>query len=75
MGNQRTFASVAWQAKGKATRHERFLAEMDAVIPWTRLLALCEAHYPKAGQGGVTPINRRFAKETGSAPPGRGTQR
>jgi len=51
MGNQRTFASMAWQAKGKVTRRERFLAEMDAVIPWSRLLALIEPHYPKAGQG------------------------
>src|SRR5579863_9631161 len=51
MGKQRTFASMAWQAKGKVTRRERFLAEMDAVIPWARLLALIEAHYPKAGQG------------------------
>jgi hypothetical protein len=24
---------MAWQAKGKVTRRERFLAEMDAVIP------------------------------------------
>jgi len=51
MGNQRTFASMAWQAKGKVTRRERFLAEMDAVIPWTRLLGLIAAHYPKAGHG------------------------
>jgi len=51
MGKQRTFASMAWQAKGKVTRRERFLAEMDAVIPWSRLLALIEPHYPKAGQG------------------------
>ena len=51
MGNQRTFASMAWQAKGKVTRRERFLAEMDAVIPWTRLLGLLAAHYPKAGNG------------------------
>lgn len=51
MGNQRTFASMAWQAKGKVTRRERFLAEMDAVIPWTRLLGLIAAHYPKAGNG------------------------
>ena len=28
-----------------------FLAEMDAVIPWARLLALIEPHYPKAGNG------------------------
>src|SRR5271163_725273 len=51
MGNQRTFASVAWNSKGKVTRRERFLAEMDAVIPWARLIALIEPHYPKAGQG------------------------
>src|SRR5215831_14185016 len=51
MGDQRTFASMAWSAKGKRTRRERFLAEMDAVIPWPRLLQLIEPHYPKAGNG------------------------
>ena len=51
MSKQRTFASVAWSQKGKVTRRERFLAEMDAVIPWARLLALIEPHYPKAGNG------------------------
>jgi IS5 family transposase len=48
---QPTFASLAWDRKGKVTRRERFLAEMDAVIPWDRLTALIEPHYPKAGQG------------------------
>ena len=51
MGAQRTFASLAWDAKGKVTRRERFLGEMEAVIPWSRLIALIEPHYPKAGQG------------------------
>src|ERR1700693_6375042 len=51
MGAQRSFASLAWSAKGKVTRRERFLAEMDAVIPWRRLLGLIEPHYPKAGNG------------------------
>src|SRR5690348_12092877 len=51
MGGQRTFASMAWNAKGKITRREQFLAEMDAVIPWTRLLALIEPRYPKPGNG------------------------
>ncbi len=51
MGEQRTFAALAWSSKGKVTRHERFLPEMDAVIPWPRLLALIKPHYPKAGQG------------------------
>lgn len=48
---QTTFASLAWKSKGKITRRERFLAEMNAVIPWSRLLALIEPHYPKAGKG------------------------
>lgn len=48
---QTTFGSVAWQAKGKVTRRERFLAEMDAVIPWARLLERIAPHYPKPGNG------------------------
>lgn len=51
MAEQRSFAALAWSAKGKITRRERFLAEMDAVIPWSRLLRSIEPHYPKAGQG------------------------
>src|SRR5215468_11971826 len=51
MGDQRTFASIAWNQKGKVTRRERFLAEMDAVIPWGRLMARIEPHYPKTGAG------------------------
>jgi hypothetical protein len=42
---------LAWSSKGKVTRRERFLAEMDAVIPWGRLLARITPHYPKAGNG------------------------
>jgi IS5 family transposase len=51
MAEQRTFAGLAWSAKKKTTRRERFLAEMDAVIPWPRLVALIEPHYPKPGNG------------------------
>lgn len=51
MSDQRTFASIAWIHKGKTTRREQFLAEMEAVIPWKTLLALIEPYYPKAGRG------------------------
>jgi len=51
MSEQRTFASLAWSGKGKVTRRERFLAEMDGVIPWSGLVGLIEPHYPKAGLG------------------------
>jgi transposase, IS5 family len=48
---QTTFASAAWDKKGKVTRRERFLREMDAVIPWKHLNGLIEPHYPQAGNG------------------------
>jgi transposase, IS5 family len=48
---QTTFASVAYDKKGKITRRERFLTEMDQVIPWGSIQGLIEPHYPKAGNG------------------------
>jgi hypothetical protein len=47
--DERTYASVAWTQKWKETRRERFLGEMNAVIPWQGLIALIKPHYPKAG--------------------------
>jgi IS5 family transposase len=40
-----------YAGKRKQTRRERFLAEMDQVVPWSGLLALIEPYYPKAGGG------------------------
>lgn len=52
MGKQQTCAGEAWKRKGKVTRRERFLSEMDAVIPWDRLFELIRPHYHAAsGQG------------------------
>lgn len=51
MSEQTTFAGLAWTNKRKQTRRERFLAEMDQVIPWKRLVALVEPHYKKRGRG------------------------
>ena len=48
---QRTFADLEYDAKKKRTRREKFLAEMNQVVPWARWLALIEPHYPKAGLG------------------------
>lgn len=48
---QTTFASLAFDHKKKLTKREQFLQEMDAVVPWGRLLKLIEPHYPKAGNG------------------------
>ena len=51
VAKQQTFAGLAWQNKGKKTRRERFLAEMDSIIPWPQLIELIEPHYPKGGHG------------------------
>lgn len=51
MGKQQSFASAAWTRKGKVTRRERFLSEMDAVIPWSRLVSLIKPHYHRGKTG------------------------
>jgi len=55
MPKQLTFASLAHATKKKVTRREKFLAEMEAVVPRSRLLALIEPHYPKMGHKGGRP--------------------
>ena len=55
MTNQTTFAHAEFAAKKKCTRRERFLARMEEVIPWARLLAVIAPHYPK-GERGRPPI-------------------
>jgi len=37
--------------RGKVTRKAEFLAEMNTVVPWSRLEGLIEPVYPKAGRG------------------------
>ena len=49
--DQLSFSDAEYSGKRKQTRRERFLAEMEQVIPWRRLERLVEPHYPKAGNG------------------------
>jgi len=49
--SQLSFATLDHQNKKKQTKRERFLGDMDAVVPWARLLALIEPVYPKPGNG------------------------
>lgn len=49
--------------KGKRTRREQFLAEMEQVVPWARLYALIEPRYPKGSPTGgrpPLPLERMF---------------
>ena len=53
---QRSFASLSFESKKKPTRRERFLGEMDKVVPWATLLALIEPSYPTSGRRGRPPM-------------------
>jgi IS5 family transposase len=55
MEKQTSFAQGEFAAKKKRTRRERFLAEMEKLVPWGRLIALIEPFYPK-GKRGRPPI-------------------
>ena len=55
MPKQPAFPGLRHAMKKKRTRREKFLAEMEEVVPWTRLLALIEPHYPKRGARGGRP--------------------
>ena len=47
---QLSFAALDHRNKKKQTKRERFLGEMDAVVPWATLLGLIEPHDSKAGR-------------------------
>jgi len=55
MPKQPAFPGLRDAMKKKQTRRERFLAEIDAVVPWVRLLALIAPHYPKVRPKGGRP--------------------
>jgi transposase, IS5 family len=52
---QATLSMTGYFDKGKKTKRERFLAEMEQAVPWARLCALIEPHYPKPSKGGGRP--------------------
>lgn len=52
---QMTFSDAGFEVHGKQTRRQRFLSEMDAIVPWQKLCRLIEPHYPK-GERGRPPI-------------------
>jgi IS5 family transposase len=52
---QRTLAG--FEKYGKVTRRAQFLADMERVMPWDKLMGLIRPHYPTMGeQGGRPPI-------------------
>jgi transposase, IS5 family len=53
---QQTFAEVSFDQYRKPTRRERFLDEMNRLVPWAELVAVIEPVYPKAEGPGRPPV-------------------
>ena len=53
---QQTFAEATFEQYRKPTRRERFLDEMNRVVPWAELVGVIEPVYPKADGPGRPPV-------------------
>jgi IS5 family transposase len=56
MTMQASFSDLEYAAKKKMTRRDRFLGEIEAVTPWSALIAEIEPFYPKGDGRGRPPI-------------------
>ena len=54
--SQRSFASSEYALKRRRTRREKFLSEMERIVPWSRLIGVIEPLYPTSGRVGRQPI-------------------
>ncbi|MCH7880895.1 MAG: hypothetical protein IIB69_04810 [Proteobacteria bacterium] len=52
---QSSFSDLEYNHKKKVTRGERFLQEMDSIIPWNLLVKPIKRTYPK-GHTGRPPV-------------------
>jgi transposase, IS5 family len=55
MQRQGSFSQAEYAGKKKQTRRDKFLAEMELVVPWARLVERLRPLYPK-GERGRPPI-------------------
>jgi len=53
---QKSFSDLEFAAKKKQTRRERFLGEIDVLVPWSELMSVIEPFYPKCGKRGRPPV-------------------
>jgi transposase, IS5 family len=54
-GKQLGFSNYEITTAKKQTKREKFLSEMEVVVPWQALIALIEPHYPKTSKKGARP--------------------
>ena len=59
-GKQLGFGDYEQSTARKRTKRERFLAEMEAVVPWKALIDLIEPYYPKMAPkaGDLRPLQK-----------------
>jgi hypothetical protein len=55
MERQGSFSQAEYAGKKKQTRRDKFLSEMERVVPWSRLVERLRPFYPK-GERGRPPI-------------------
>ena len=55
MQRQGSFSQAEYAGKKKQTRRDKFLAEMEQVVPWARLVSRLRPFYPK-GERGRPPV-------------------
>ena len=53
---QMTFTDTETALHARVARRERFLADMDRLVPWAKLVQAIETVYPKNGRRGHPPI-------------------
>ena len=55
MPQQGSFSQAEYASKKKQTRRDKFLADMEQVVPWSRLVGRLQPLYPK-GERGRPPV-------------------
>ena len=53
---QRSFSEYEFASKKRLTRYDRFMAEIETMMPWSELVAAIAGHYPKGEGRGRPPI-------------------
>jgi IS5 family transposase len=53
---QTSFSELEYAAKKKVTRRDRFLGELERLVPWAALIAKITPHYPRGEGRGRPPI-------------------
>jgi IS5 family transposase len=53
---QTSFLDLEYAAKKKHTRRDRFLGDLEQLVPWAALVEALDPHYPKSGRRGRPPI-------------------